>query len=167
MDVPTDCLWCGAALELPLETFNRCPTCGRGNHRDDLRIYRTRRPWARRLQASMQAAGITLLAIGFFYCAAYGESLRGSLDPKVALIIVCSLLGGFLLTYASGFVTRRRSARMPLLLVASLVGGPVLVAITFQFGASRLSAEVKFGLLALIAVAAVTLGATAWRRARA
>jgi len=114
----------------------------------------------------MQAAGILLLAIGFFYCAAYGEYLRGDLDPTIALIIVSSVLGGFVLTYASGFVTRRRSAHMPLLLAASLVGGPILVGLTVSFGASRLSTGFKLGLLALIALTAVALGVTVWRRAR-
>lgn len=132
MDVPTDCLWCGAALATPIEAQNRCPACGRGNRKDDLRIYRTRRFAARRAEAALKVVAVLLVGGGAL--AAMLNVMKLRYHDELVLPILGPIVGGMLLWYLAGYVTLRRSGRFPALLVLALFAAPfvyVLVPLLF------------------------------------
>lgn len=122
MEVPTDCLWCGAALATPIENHNRCPECGRGNRKDDLRVYRTRRPAVRRAEAALKVVAVLLIGGGALAAMLNVMKLRH--HDELVVPILGPIVGGMMLWYAAGFLTLRRSARFTGLLVLALLAAP-------------------------------------------
>lgn len=132
MEVPTDCLWCGAALAEPIEALNRCPECGRGNRRDDLRVYRTRRPAARRAETALKV--VAMLLIGGGALAAMLNVMKLRHHGELVLPILGPIVGGMMLWHLAGHFTLRRSGRFPVLLLLALFAAPfvyVLVPLLF------------------------------------
>ena len=173
MTRPIRCLHCSQTLDLPLRTSQTCPGCGAINLREDLRIYRTLRPAARRLEAGLKGLVVVLLG-GFtalMLLAPGGMHGYHGVGYSIGFPILMALI----LWDTIGLVTRRHSVlRMEVFwpaFLAAIVLGPVLVFLVLGVGVMPIDGSWWIGPIALAAFvgffgARVLRAARPWRRRR-
>lgn len=165
---PARCLWCGAPLPQPLQKTTRCDACGRGNRREDLAVYHTLRPGARRLQTVLEVVAALVLAGCFFASIVHWRHLKGG-DPRVHWSILGPAILALALGYQSRYITRRR---VPRSLSPSPLGcGGVLVALAGYWvflGLTQTDLEggTLYVVLALAAAVVAAMALRVWRAAR-
>lgn len=162
------CLWCGSALPASAERAIRCPACGRSNRREDLAVYHTLRPEARRLQTALEVAAALVLAGSFFASIVHWQHLKGG-DPAVVFGVLTPAVVAIFLGYQTRYLTRRRPPRTLRPSPMSCGGALLAVAGYWTFlGLTQRDMEgaTLYVVLALAAAVVAAMALRVWRAAR-
>lgn len=165
---PTPCLWCKAPLPEPLEQTTQCTACGRRNRREDLAVFHTLAPRARRLQTTVELASAALLGYSFFRAVAHWKHLKGG-DLGIGMTVLLPAVAGLTALFLARFITRRR--RGPLIHVSPAGCGVVAFGAAsyfayLQFGVMELEGGLLYASIAVLVITAGALGARLWAQSR-
>lgn len=153
---PARCLWCTEELPLPIRASNPCPSCERINLNEDLRIFRTKRPGPRAVEAALKSVFAVVVG-GLYVAMLFGGGLVGL--AGVGWSIGLPILVGLIAWDAAGLVTRRRSILRYEVFVPALGIGcfaPFLVFLALGIGIGR-NGPIEFALGAAALAAILTV----------